>query len=441
MLIGCRAAEHPGPPRTEPRVPLDEAAALGSSLPRDGGAAMLPQDAAPRSLICPPGTVEQCPDPPTCTCGNGTGVYASEGGFAGISVRMDGERFTEQTIMITHFIDNASNVTFEYGYFDTFTYQGNPAGTNQWKSIGIGQVDSADYKGQNNFTVITVRENGTLPTWLLRTPVSGTTQLVSGPDLLQLKLHISFEVPFNGVMSPKTVTLDFNATNTNEVPLPNSNVTQIPRKYNMRWTNPNDYPNNPPQQYCHGPSQQPDDMAVLQQGLDVHPLTGAVTRLNVGNHVTVSCSLGAPAVVYSWGYPYRGSDADTFYFDAGIHMKRASYCGDSRYYTWAGTLIKITDSKLTHNGIPLHPPFSPPGVEAWWGKDGALCVNSENIRHLSLAPKNNELLSCKNGVYSGQPQDLPSCHFMCSGKPLPRCTPNPQQQPFLFDGPMSLNQP
>lgn len=422
MLIGCRATGQPGPPRTEARASLDEAAAPGTPTPRAGGFAAVPQDAGTEHLVCPPGTVEVCPDPHNCTCGNGTGVYAAEGGFAGITVRMAGDGFTEQTIMITHFINargpNGPNVTFAYGYFA-------PA-TSQWHSLGIGNVDSADYL-QNSHTVISVGETNTVPTWTLGTP--GSRALLQAKDLQNLKLHISFTVLSGGIKTQKTATLDFDAATPNTI---GGNVKQPLSQYNMRWTNP-DYSNKPSQQYCHGPSQQPDDMAVFQQGIDVDPVTGTVAHLNSGNFVTVSCSLGAPAMVYSWGYPYKGSDTDTFYFDAGIHMKRASYCGDMRYYTWAGTPIHLLDSKVAHGD-----PLPPPGVEAWWDRSGAICVSSEHMRHPELAPSDINLMTCGGQPY--QPGiSLSTCSFRCKGKDLPKCPSSAPPQPpwpqFLGDGP------
>lgn len=437
MLIGCRTAGHHGPSRTEAPSPLDQGAATGSPPPRDGGFAAVSQDAEPAQIVCSDGTMATCTDPYNCTCGNGTGVYAVEGGFAGITVRTASEPQGgpgEQIIMITHFINNASgsNVTFEYG---TFVLSAVGSATNQWtwQPLGIGNVDSADYGAQTNLTAILVRETNTVPIWMLRTLGTGALQSVT--DLQRLKLHISFKVP--GVAALKMVTLDFHGSGTNTL---GGNVIQKLTEYRMRWQNLSDFPAASPQQYCHGSSKQPDDMVVFQQGIDVDPMSGTVKRPdpklnpNPANVVTVSCSLGAPAMVYSWGYPYQGLDADpdTFYFDAGIHMKRASYCGDARYYTTAGTMIHISDSKGLHGDVPN--PSGNPGVEAWWGRRGAVCVNSEHMRHPEMAPTDIELMTCGGQPYKiGNP--LQGCSFVCNGGSLPACPPGPPPPQLLVDRP------
>jgi hypothetical protein len=212
----------------------------------------------------------------------------------------------------------------------------------------------------------------------------------------------------------------------------------------MQWKNLSDPSIASTQQYCRGPSQQPDTV-VFQQGIDVDPVKGTVARPGAAaSFVTLSCSLGAPAKVYSWGYSYQGSSPSATLFDAGIHMKRASYCADFRHYTWADTDIFKSDDQNINHLINPPPPSAPPGIEAWWGPNGALCVNSENMRHLSLAPANDvSLMSCGGKPYmSGQP--LQDCSFVCNGIPLPKCPQSPLPQPwppFLADGPVKLNQP
>jgi ADYC domain len=444
MLIGCRTTGHPGPPGAETRSPLGEGAATGSPPPGDGGvSATVPPDTD--TVQCP----APCPDPPTCTCTNGTGVYAAEGGFAGITVRMgrDG-RTVSLPIMITHFINNGSglrgNVTFNYGYFDP--------STNQWKSpgIGTGRVDSADYGSQTDFRVISVHEGiePTMPLWELLDPATGTPVRVSDSQMPALGLYISFTVPGGtpGSMVLKKALLSFN-----KVPKIARNGGGYVYVYGMQWKNLSDSSIASPQQYCRDSSQKPDTV-VFQQGINVDPATGKVApRSGTANLVTLSCFQGAPAKVYSWGYSYQGSSSSsTFYFDAGIHMKRASYCADFRHYTWAGTSIDRLDDQEINKQIPPPPPNSPlpPDLEAWWSPDGALCVNSEHMRHSSLAPKDIDLLSCNGNPYNGQPQQLQNCFFVCkvNGQSisLPKCPLNPLQQPwpqFLVERPTPPVQP
>jgi hypothetical protein len=378
--------------------------AFAEDGPSDGGVdASAPPDDAGR--IDP---LLTCADPPQCTGPNGTGIYAGEGGFAGITAWVtvmapNGlPSRAQRAIMITHFIDNGSGpsdanamVTFAYGYFDPFS--------RQWTQLSNagGQIESADYQQQTNLKVNWVRETDTAPIWTLRNPATKAITTVTDTQLLGLALHISFAVPGTG--TPIKVTLDFNAA---YAPAPVPHFKNVVRLYNMQWRYSSAAPNAPAQQYCHGPYKQPDT-AVFQQGIDVDPMTGTVNRQKTANLVMLSCSLGAPAIVYAWGYPYHGSPNDTFYFDAGIHMKRASYCGDANYYTVTPTPIQIKDDKSIQNETPDF-------LEARWDRDGATCVNLKYLRHPELG-------------FNGK----------CGSQTKPDCQPpqQPEPQPSLIEGP------
>jgi hypothetical protein len=450
MFIGCRMTGHPGPSRTEAPSSLDEGAVAGSPPSGDGAGAVAagrdPTDAGVDAAAQQTDAVEcpaPCPDPPNCACGNGTGVYAAEGGFAGIIVQAgrDG-RVAPLPIMITHFINNGpglgSHVTFGYGYFDPFT--------NQWHSLGkdTGQVDTADYGERKNLKVISVHEGSTptMPIWELLDP--GTNGIVRtdpqlpapDPAVPALSLHISFPVPGTGTqVAVKSAFLTFRAA-----PSISRNKGSSIYTYFVQWENRSDPSIALPQQYCQGPNHKPDTV-VFQQGIDVDPSTGNVTHPNVAPNVerfvTLSCSLGAPAKVFSWGYQYQGAAPVTFYFDAGIHMKRASYCADVRHYTRSGTDIEKLDDKFINRPIDLSSPAAP-DVEAWWGPEGALCVNSERMRHPEMAPTDIGLMNCGGKPYNGQPQSLQKCSFVCNVKQLPKCLPNLRKPPwpqFLIDRP------
>jgi ADYC domain-containing protein len=410
MFIGCRTTGHPGPSRTEALSSLDEGAATGSPPPGDGGVAVAGEDEpsdAGSGTSEPPGDaggtdgLENCADPPKCTGPNGTGIYAAEGGFAGITALVTVMTSAgiptrvPRAIMITHFINNSSSpddanakVTFAYGYFDPLS--------RHWTSISNngGQVEFADYQLQKHLDVTWVREADTASTWMLRDSATNATTIVTDTQLLGLALHISFPVPGAGLVH---AVLDFSAAYTL---VPAKHFKNAVRVYNMRWRY---EPNSLPQQYCHGPNNQPDT-AVFQQGIYVDPMTGTVSHQSTANFVTLSCSLGAPTIVYAWGYPYQ-SNFDTFYFDAGIHMKRASYCGDENYYTVTPTQIQIKDDKGIQDETPTN-------LEARWDRHGAICVNLNNLRHPELK---------FNGT--------------CNNRPKPECKSLSRVEQRLIEGP------
>jgi hypothetical protein len=227
-----------------------------------------------------------------------------------------------------------------------------------------GSVWSADYDGATHLTVKSVSELATLPTWTLE-DANGNLYEVSGDKLLELQLHLSFADPATGKIA--MYVLGFDAA-------VNEKGHNVVHKYNMNWRM--DQPNTTPQQYCFDVTGAPDPV-VFQQGLFVNPTTAAVTRdETTKGTVMLSCRLGAPATVWWWGYPYLGHSAATF-FDAGLQMKRASYCADSKHYTYTGTHIFIADS----SGIEDDPIKE---LEAFWTAQGAICLS--NLRHPNLTP-------------------------------------------------------
>jgi hypothetical protein len=114
------------------------------------------------------------------------------------------------------------------------------------------------------------------------------------------------------------------------------------------------------------------DPVVFQQGIDVNPITAVMVQNNA--YVTLSCRHGSLASARWWGYSYR-NQATADLFEAAMHMKRASYCGDDTFYTLPNTLIKVKDS----TGL-MDDKLNPSEFEASWGRapNGsirALCVN------------------------------------------------------------------
>ncbi|MCU1280077.1 MAG: hypothetical protein JWM53_3623 [bacterium] len=334
------------------------------------GAAESPTGDATGNLL-----VRRCPDPSTdCTQSNGTGVYTAEDGYAGIDTGK---------MMITRFINHGSYVTLGARYFD--------AAANLWLAAG-GSVSSADYLGKKGLQVIAVRESSTTPIWTLLDSATNTTTNVIGAQLLDLKVIITPDASAGG---SKQYELSFDKFATD------ISGKQPVRTVNMRWRAA--YSNVVPTQYCVDASNQPDPV-VFQQGMAVNPVNAAVTRNSTTDGVvTLSCRLGAMATVHSWGYAYR-TPYNTFYFDAGLQMKRASYCADANHYTTAGTKIQIADDSGIQSDTITY-------LESWWTPQGALCL--DNPRHW-------------NAGFSGS----------CNGQPLPHCVNRPAQ--YLADGPAIL---
>lgn len=363
--------------------------------------------AAKPDTTLPPDTTIRCPD--DCTHSNGTAVYTGEGGYAGIG---------EYKLMITHFINHGgSEVTFEGRYFH--------GPSQQWQLVE-GVVGTADYPGARDLVVTALSETATVPTWTLLDRLTQTTVTVTDSQLADLRLHLRFVVPPGNAANPEQIALTFGPTSTVQG---NSTVHLYP----MLWRD--EKSSNAAAPYCLEDVQvsQSLDPVVFQQGIAVHPVHGAVTRsADIDQFVTLSCAHGAPATVYSWGYKYRRNPkapgpgpsptppASTFYFDAGIQMKRASYCADAEYYTIAGTQLEIADDRLINDTRPGN-------LEAMWTPQGAQCLNGANKRHNAIATA--------KGF-----QD--SCH----GSPLPACPPLPPpppphlphfpSDPFLTDGPI-----
>jgi hypothetical protein len=337
----------------------------------------------PRPAPSGPAAALGCPDPPNCTLTNGTGVYTAEDGFAG---------FQPSLLMITHFINSGSSVQFTGRYF-------NPT-AKLWHVLdGVGQVVVATYPSPERglLQVTSVSADATVPTWTLQDPTTHEVITVTGDAVRQLKLYVSFSALRQG----ESYLIDFDGP-----PIAHRETRTRPiSAFHMRWT-PVAAGGTPtaaaPTSYCTDAAGAPDSV-VFQQGVDVDPITGAVKdRARSSNVVTLSCYLGALATVYRWGYDYLG--AAPFYFDAGIQMKRASYCGDAGRYTVAGTPIEIADDqRINHDATDR--------LEAWWAPTGAVCLNPQNMRH----PEKGFTGSCK-------------------GKPLPACQGPPPASPWLLDG-------
>jgi ADYC domain len=95
----------------------------------------------------------------------------------------------------------------------------------------------------------------------------------------------------------------------------------------------------------------------------------------------MSCSLGALAMVYGWGYDYNGTPEEQYRFDSGIHAKRASYCGDSQFHTISGVVIDLADdARIAQPELYI----DAPGREAVWTPRGAFCVDPLHMRNYDI---------------------------------------------------------
>jgi hypothetical protein len=152
--------------------------------------------------------------------------------------------------------------------------------------------------------------------------------------------------------------------------------------------------------YCKGSSGE-SQRSVFYQGSQWNPMDAQ--RSDGQNLVTMTCESGSIARCMSWGYRPWGSGqtqsgkAASFadYHQACIHMKRASYCGDSRSNTVDGTPIYINDE--------LSPPINAGSLatlEALWTPTGASCLS--NRRHPDM-------------LFLGCSSPLPPCPTDVSG--------------------------
>ena len=330
----------------------------------------------------------RCSPPLACTQPNGTGVYTDEDGYAGIGPTQ---------LMITHFINNGSSVTFQGIHLEI--------GATSWTPLtAAGDVLGADNGTGKTLDVRAVEEHGMVPTWTLWDRAASQETKVTGDQLSGLTLFIRFT---STPPLTEQYAIDFAGPAIDHGESP----AHATSNYHMRWR-PRDRVV-APQTYCHAApppgattaSQGPPDSVVFQQGIDVEPVTGRVTR--VGSHVTMSCYLGAPATVYRrWGYAH--TMMPSFYFESAIQMKRASYCADRNHFTVAGTHIAVSDDQVAPAGN--HEQII--RLEASWSPTGARCFNRENMRQQGLGAS-----------FSGS----------CNGTRVPPCL-SPRAAPWLDDG-------
>jgi hypothetical protein len=321
------------------------------------------------------------------TSSNGIGIYTAEQGKAGIG---------EHQFMITHFANvgsatNPSGVHVYGRYFDD--------GSQTWKEVTQpGSLSVGNAQGQGG-PALAMAEDGTTPQWTVRDPQTNRQVLVHGNGAVELTLTITLGA-FGLVEYPLHLTPRPSAPPPLDPNVPDKNSITT---YDLTWSDPAIIgltASAPP--YCVDAHGQPDPV-VFQQGIVVNPIDGQVTRgAAAAGVITMSCLQGAPATVYRWGYR---TDSDLF--NAGIQMKRASYCGDAQYFTVAGTQIEIADSDRIQTATPRLE-----DVEAWWSPTGATCLNPVRERHRGMG-------------FSGT----------CLGVALLPCPTTLPAAPYLYDAP------
>jgi hypothetical protein len=324
-----------------------------------------------------------CSDPTSCTLTNGTGVYFEEQGNAGIgSIQM----------LITHFINNGTSVGFQARALD-------PA-SGQWVYT-TGVVSDATFNGAH-YIVTAIGETAT------RTYPFVTLKDVNGPLTVYgtqfggLTLNISISYPQKGQYALTFVPWSGSANY--DIGVGNSGHGTVDYKFDMQWRDlltqgkVQPYCQRAPTLDSNNNKVQLDDSVVFQKGIDVDPLTGSIVY-NAGD-VTMSCRYGAPATAYWWGYDYV---TDPYHFRAAIHMKRASYCGDSGFHTVSGTKIQVQDEEDVQGGAHWQDvTIQDSAVEAFWGPNGALCYNQ---------PRRPDLKTF----------GVPNFGGVCGGTTIPRC--------------------
>jgi len=323
------------------------------------------------------GSSPGCIDPRNCFVYNGGGVYTEELGHAGLG---------SADVMVTTFanLTDDSNQPF-------VAWAGRyPGGDGRfwWTTQVLSQALHKENGIWESYSVSKIDETGMEPSFTLvnadtASPNYGQTIIVGGSDLPNLALVFEFfeeyaTMTFGPAYSPPE-TISHGAGG-------------LLQKYRIYWN-----PGNTPDEsgatrrdYCQRAlqgseteAQREPDYGVFQKGFAVQVLD-AKTTFGLSNYMTFSCRLGAIASVHSWGYNYTPPEQQgAIMYEAAMKMKRASYCGDSTFYTRRNTPIYIQDGAgIQHAQTDGH--ITVDNLEALWGWTPtgvrALCVNPQDER-------------------------------------------------------------
>jgi hypothetical protein len=319
-----------------------------------------------------------------CTHSNGTGVYFQEGGNA----------YFDNTykMMITHFGNNSANNTvwFEGRFHNPYDTTGNP-----YQTL-YGNVYQAWYQG-TTWSVTLISASGGAPYVKLHN-TSGDLQIGAG-GLNGLYLYLNFRDPNPNNLRPvyRRYEIEFYNPGLETSPV-NWDTPPSLYEYSVYWWSLNN--DNTSGYYCTAANGSPD-IGTFMDGVAINPTSGQVTRGD-STLTTFSCRLGAPAVSHLWGYDYT---FDAWHFASAIHMKRASYCGDSNYFTVSGTQIAIADNE----GANWNWTGGDAALEAEWTPNGASCFTQSRRPDATLI---------QLGI---TPFDSTTYNSSCNGSRLPTC--------------------
>jgi hypothetical protein len=146
------------------------------------------------------------------------------------------------------------------------------------------------------------------------------------------------------------------------------------------------------------------------------PTTGA--RSGFTDAITWACRGAAIAKGIEWGYRPWVSTAMEDAHQAAVRMIRADYCGDGTTHTTNGNAIDVADKWNIQVSDTTW------DVEAKWGPDGAVCLNTpRKLQHSRASiPCAASLPYCtSNGLSNGSPNTNPSQY---GGLLMTRAVPN-----------------
>ncbi|HEY8375012.1 MAG TPA: ADYC domain-containing protein [Nannocystis sp.] len=185
--------------------------------------------------------------------------------------------------------------------------------------------------------------------------------LVSGDGLDSAKLK--FEIRENGVTQKKTLKI------LDAKPLaPGSDVWVYDITIQVQG--------GPWQPLCLDSAGEPTQAILL--GDTWSPETGA-RRAPLAGALTFACRDAALAKCVEWGYrPWSTAGGMSLrdFHQACTRLVRADYCGDGTSHTFNGTPVHALDEV----GVQAPEPGATFAVEAEWNADGAVCLNTENMR-------------------------------------------------------------